>query len=117
LTVVAPPLAGESGGRADDTVAGSVASTLVDGLFDAATWLLVTAATLLIIRAWQRGELAPPWRVHLGMLRAGWGVSNLVEGLIDHQLFGIHQVRMTSAPRSPARLPRVRGCCSRPASP
>ena len=30
---------------------------------------------------------------HLGMLLAGWGVFNLVEGLIDHQLLGIHHVR------------------------
>ena len=47
----------------------------------------------LTVRAWQRGELAPPWRVHLGLLLAGWGVFNLVEGLVDHQLLGIHHVR------------------------
>jgi uncharacterized membrane protein len=27
------------------------------------------------------------------MLLAGWGVFNVVEGLIDHQLLGIHHVR------------------------
>lgn len=27
------------------------------------------------------------------MLLAGWGVFNLVEGLIDHQILGIHHVR------------------------
>ena len=48
---------------------------------------------LLTVRAWQRRELAPPWRAHVGMLLAGWGVFNLVEGLIDHQLLGIHHVR------------------------
>jgi uncharacterized membrane protein len=48
---------------------------------------------LLIVRAWQRGELAPPWRMHVGMLLAGWGAFNLVEGLVDHQLLGIHHVR------------------------
>ena len=30
---------------------------------------------------------------HIGMLLAGWGVFNVVEGLIDHQLLGIHHVR------------------------
>jgi uncharacterized membrane protein len=45
------------------------------------------------IRAWQRGELAPPWRLQLGMLLVGWGVFNVVEGLIDHQLLGLHHVR------------------------
>jgi uncharacterized membrane protein len=27
------------------------------------------------------------------MLLAGWGVFNIVEGLIDHQLLGLHHVR------------------------
>jgi uncharacterized membrane protein len=75
------------------TVAGLEANTLVDGFFHVATWVLVTTATLLTLRAWQRGELAPPWRAHFGMLLAGWGLFNVVEGLIDHQLLGIHHVR------------------------
>jgi uncharacterized membrane protein len=28
-----------------------------------------------------------------GWVLAGWGVFNLVEGLIDHQLLGVHHVR------------------------
>ncbi|CAA9486745.1 MAG: hypothetical protein AVDCRST_MAG85-991 [uncultured Solirubrobacteraceae bacterium] len=68
-------------------------NTLADGLFHAATWFVVAAAMLLTVRAWQRGDLAPPWRAHVGMLIAGWGVFNLVEGLIDHQILGIHHVR------------------------
>jgi uncharacterized membrane protein len=47
----------------------------------------------MIVRAWQRDELAPPWRLHVGMLLAGWGAFNVVEGLVDHQLLGIHHVR------------------------
>jgi uncharacterized membrane protein len=50
-------------------------------------------ATILAIRAWQRGELAPPWRAHFGLLLAGWGVFNVVEGLVDHLILGIHHVR------------------------
>ncbi|HEV2727006.1 MAG TPA: DUF2243 domain-containing protein, partial [Solirubrobacterales bacterium] len=76
-----------------DTVAGLETNTLVDGFFHLTTWACVTVASLLMVRAWQRRELAPPWRVHVGMLLAGWGVFNVVEGLIDHQLLGIHHVR------------------------
>ena len=47
----------------------------------------------MLVRAWQRRELAPPWRMHLGMLLAGWGLFNLAEGLIDHQILGLHHVR------------------------
>jgi uncharacterized membrane protein len=86
-------LTGDNGGEPMDTVAGLEANTLVDGLFHMATWVLVAAATVLLVSAWQRGELAPPWRAHVGLLLAGWGVFNLVEGLIDHQLLGIHHVR------------------------
>ena len=86
-------LTGEHGGRSMRTVAGLEANTLVDGFFHVATWVLVTTAMLLTLRAWQRRELAPPWRAHFGMLLAGWGLFNVVEGLIDHQLLGIHHVR------------------------
>jgi uncharacterized membrane protein len=75
------------------TVAGLEANTLADGFFHLATWLIVCAASLLTVRAWRRGELAPPWRTHVGLLLAGWGAFDLVEGLIDHQLLGIHHVR------------------------
>jgi uncharacterized membrane protein len=75
------------------TVAGLEDNTLADGLFHVATWIAVMAGTLLAVRAWQRGELAPPWRSHFGGLLLGWGLFNLVEGLIDHQLLGIHHVR------------------------
>jgi uncharacterized membrane protein len=86
-------LTGDNGGEPMDTVAGLETNTLVDGLFHMATWILVAVATVLLLNAWRRRELAPPWRTHVGLLLAGWGVFNLVEGLIDHQLLGIHHVR------------------------
>jgi uncharacterized membrane protein len=75
------------------SVGGLKDNTLADGLFHAATWVAVMAGTVLAVRAWQRGELAPPWRAHWGGLLLGWGGFNLVEGLIDHELLGIHHVR------------------------
>jgi uncharacterized membrane protein len=86
-------LTGDTGGEPMDTVAGLEANTLADGFFHVATWLLVVAGTAMMVRAWQRRELAPPWRIHIGMALAGWGVFNLVEGLIDHQILGLHHVR------------------------
>jgi uncharacterized membrane protein len=86
-------LTGDSGGEPADTVAGLEANTLADGFFHLATWVLVVAGMVLALRAWRRGELAPPWRAHTGLMLAGWGAFNVVEGLIDHQLLGIHHVR------------------------
>jgi uncharacterized membrane protein len=86
-------LTGEQGGRSMSTVAGLQANTVADGFFHVATWIMVAVASWLILRAWQQGEMAPPWRAHFGMLLAGWGVFNVVEGLVDHELLGIHHVR------------------------
>jgi uncharacterized membrane protein len=86
-------LTGEDGGEPMDTVAGLEANTLADGFFHLATWMLVVAGMALALRAWRRGELAPPWRAQAGLLLAGWGVFNVVEGTIDHLLLGIHHVR------------------------
>jgi uncharacterized membrane protein len=76
-----------------DTVVGLEANTLADGFFHLATWLFVAAAMVLTVRAWRRRELAPPWRAHFGMLLAGWGAFNLVEGVVDHHVLDIHHVR------------------------
>ena len=83
----------DTGDHPDSTVAGLEANTLADGFFHLGTWIVVAAATVLTLRAWQRRELAPPWRSHIGMLLAGWGVFNVVEGVIDHQILGVHHVR------------------------
>jgi uncharacterized membrane protein len=75
------------------TVAGLEDNTLADGLFHVAAWIFVFVGLNLGIRAWQRGELAPPWRMHVGLLLAGWGVFNLVEGIVDHHILTLHHVR------------------------
>jgi uncharacterized membrane protein len=83
----------DTGDYPANTVVGLEANTLADGFFHLATWLIVAVALSLTVRAWQRRQLAPPWRVHVGMLLVGWGTFNVVEGVIDHQLLGIHHVR------------------------
>ncbi len=75
------------------TVAGLEANTLADGLFHVATYLFVIAGMSATLRAWQRRELAPPWRAHAGLLLTGWGAFNVVEGVIDHLVLGVHHVR------------------------
>jgi uncharacterized membrane protein len=75
------------------TLAGLELNTLADGFFHAATWIWVVAASLLMIAAWRRGRVAPNYRFHVGLALAGWGIFNVVEGVIDHQLLGLHHVR------------------------
>ena len=82
-----------TGDHPADTVAGLEANTLADGLFHAATWVLVLAGLVVLRRAWAAGGPAPTVRAQVGGLLAGWGTFNLVEGLVNHHLLGVHDVR------------------------
>jgi uncharacterized membrane protein len=75
------------------TLAGLEVNTLADGFFHLATWVLVVAASITTLRAWRQGRLAPSYSFHLGLVLAGWGIFNVVEGLVDHQILGVHHVR------------------------
>lgn len=75
------------------TVAGLRANTFADGLFHVLTWIFVVVGLVLTIVAWRRGRLAPTWRFQIGLLVAGWGIFNVVEGLVNHQILGLHHVR------------------------
>lgn len=64
-----------------------------DGLFHAATLLLTLIGVVILWLEGQRGTAPPTLRVLFGQMLLGWGVFNLVEGLVDHQLLGLHHVR------------------------
>jgi uncharacterized membrane protein len=75
-----------------DTVSSLELNTLADGLFHGTTWLVTLLGVWLLARAGgMRGGGAAP--VLLGGMLAGWGLFNLVEGVVDHYLLGIHHVR------------------------
>ena len=75
------------------TLAGLELNTVADGFFHLATWAATIAGMVTALVAWRQGRIAPSWSFHLGLVLAGWGLFNLVEGLIDHQLLGVHHVR------------------------
>jgi uncharacterized membrane protein len=74
-------------------VAGLEANTLADGMFHVATLVVVIVASVVTVRDWRNGRPAPSWRWYSGALLLGWGAFNLVEGLVDHHLLGLHHVR------------------------
>ncbi|MDG3007846.1 DUF2243 domain-containing protein [Paludisphaera mucosa] len=63
-----------------------------DGLFHAFTWMTTALGLALLWRAGLRSDVAWSTRTFVGALAAGWGLFNLVEGLIDHQVLGLHHV-------------------------
>lgn len=64
-----------------------------DGLFDASTWIMTVIGIGLLWRAGQRNDV--PWssNTFLGSILIGAGAFNFFEGLIDHQILGIHHVK------------------------
>lgn len=76
-----------------DTLGGLEANVVADGFFHVATWLLVSLGMSMMLLAWQQRRLAPNWSFHIGLLLTGWGIFNVVEGVIDHQILGAHHVR------------------------
>ncbi len=74
------------------TVASLEDNTLWDGLFHAATWLLVLVG-LYLLRAALRDGTSTSARALTGVLLTGWGIFNLVEGVVNHLVLGIHHVR------------------------
>ncbi|MDQ0824461.1 putative membrane protein [Arthrobacter sp. B2I5] len=75
------------------TVPGLELNTLADGVFHAAMWVLAAASAIRTVRARLSGTLSPDWAFHSGLVLLGWGVFNVLEGLVNHQLLGIHHVR------------------------
>ena len=59
-----------------------------DGLFHLATWLSTCAGVVALWSAGPGGRAPVEGRAFAGDLLLGWGLFNLVEGLIDHHLLG-----------------------------
>ncbi|CAA9377041.1 MAG: hypothetical protein AVDCRST_MAG60-588 [uncultured Nocardioides sp.] len=75
------------------TVAGLEVNTLADGFFHVFSWLCVVGASVVTLAQWRQGRLAPNARFHVGGALVGWGLFNVVEGVVDHQVLGVHHVR------------------------
>ena len=81
-----------SAGLPATTVGNMEVNMVADGLFDATTWVITVVGLGLLWRAKKHDEL-PPARIFLGSVVTGWGLFNLVEGIVDHHILGIHHVR------------------------
>jgi len=67
-------------------------ATLLDGLFHSGTWIVTLIGAFLVFNAARRGVLGSTVNF-IGSLLAGWGIFNLVEGIVNHHLLQIHHVR------------------------
>lgn len=66
-----------------------------DGVFHAFTWAITALGLALLWRAVRRGDVPLSTRTLVGSMALGWGLFNLVEGVIDHHLLHLHHVTET----------------------
>lgn len=85
-----------SAGYPPDSVPNLTLNVFFDGLFHAVTWIFTAVGLVLVHRAVRSGRGWSGRRL-LGGLLIGWGAFNLVEGIIDHHLLGVHHVREAAA--------------------
>jgi uncharacterized membrane protein len=76
----------------DVTAADLERNTLWDGIFHTGTWVATVVGLFLLWRAAEAGQRLAGRRL-VGLLLAGWGLFNLVEGTVLHHVVGAHHVR------------------------
>ena len=76
-----------------DTLVAAKVNMYWDGVFHAAVWIMTAIGLRMLWSAGNRRDV--PWsgRTFMGALLLGWGLFNVVEGIIDHQLLGLHHVQ------------------------
>ena len=78
-----------------ETVPGLRTNTLADGLFHAVTYIFTVLGVALLWRALRTGERGTG-RQLIGLALLGWGLFNVVEGIVDHHLLQLHHVKEQS---------------------
>lgn len=77
------------------TVAGLEINMFWDGLFHVLTWTMTALGLALLWKTVQRRDVPLPTKTFIGSMALGWGLFNLVEGIIDHHILHIHHVTET----------------------
>src|SRR5690606_28742887 len=63
-----------------------------DGIFHSTTYLFVVAGLVVLWRTARRRHLFWSTKLLVGTLLIGFGAFNVVEGILNHHLLGIHHV-------------------------
>jgi uncharacterized membrane protein len=93
-----------SGQLPPDTLVRAKVNMYWDGLFHAAVWVLTAVGLAMLWSATGRADVPHSGRTLLGGLLLGWGLFNVVEGIIDHEVLGLHHVYEYTPNHLPADL-------------
>ncbi|WP_291295479.1 DUF2243 domain-containing protein [Elioraea sp.] len=81
-----------SAGYPADSIRNLEINTLADGLFHASTYAFVVLGLLVLWRSAGGTHLRWSGKLLGGSILMGFGLFNLVEGVVNHQVLGIHHV-------------------------
>jgi uncharacterized membrane protein len=81
-----------SAGDPANTLGNLELNVMWDGLFHLSTYLFTAAGLTLLARHAFRPHVSWSGKMLVGAMLMGFGIFNLVEGVIDHHLLGIHHV-------------------------
>lgn len=93
-----------SGQLPPDTLVRAKVNMYWDGLFHAAVWVLTAVGLAMLWSATGRSDVPHSGRTLLGGLLLGWGLFNVIEGIIDHEVLGLHHVYEYTPNHLPADL-------------
>ena len=75
-----------------DTLVNAKTNMFWDGLFHAFTWMATAISIIMLWNAVKQQDVPLSGNTFFGSLVLGWGIFNLVEGVIDHHILGLHHV-------------------------
>jgi uncharacterized membrane protein len=75
-------------------------NTFWDGIFHSCTYIFVVAGLFILWRHAHRRHLYWSTKLLIGTMLIGFGAFNIVEGIVDHQVLGIHHVNELVAPEA-----------------
>ena len=84
-----------SAGYPATTVANLEFNTLLDGVFHAGTYLFVVLGLVMLWRTARKSHLWWSGKLLVGTMLIGFGLFNVVAGIVDHYLLGLHHVNET----------------------
>jgi uncharacterized membrane protein len=64
-----------------------------DGIFHFFCLIVVLIGLFLLVKLFFRTDVIISWKTFIGGLFLGWGIFNIVEGVINHHILKLHNVR------------------------
>ena len=87
-----------SAGYPPNSVENLKVNTFWDGLFHAATYIFIGLGLWILWTYSRKNHIRWSGKLLPGSILAGFGIFNLVEGTLNHQVLGLHHVNETVPP-------------------